>query len=68
MSAPSSVGINARPVSIDIDGGPGSRDNIHGKDSILDRDDTFTLMDQLQDALRHQRRSAREPRGTGPFS
>ncbi|PBC39504.1 hypothetical protein CJ179_36405 [Rhodococcus sp. ACS1] len=45
-----------------------ARDNIHGKASILDRDDAVILVDQLQDALRHQRRSARGPQGSGPSS
>lgn len=49
------VGIAAVPVSTDIDGVvTGVSIWLYGHETVLDREDSFALLDRLQDALTHQ--------------
>lgn len=48
--------IAAEPVATDIDGVvTGIEISIYGQTVILDREDGFTLLDRVGEALRHQR-------------
>lgn len=49
------VGIDAKAVSTDVDGVVnGVSIWIYGHEVTLDREDSFALLDRVQDALRHQ--------------
>lgn len=56
-SSQNPVGITAVPVSTDMDGVvTGVSVWLYGHETVLDREDSFALLDRLQNALTHQSR------------